>query len=328
MADRIRKINADTRTTLNILMKDLTGFANINGMDVSANGTIYCADYDMQVIYKVYESGLLNGVLCGKIGLSGDVEQSGVQSVQAYVSGTAGPARFHDPISICVDASDNIYVGDQTNGKIKRISSSGRVKWLAGNGAAGDAVNADGHQASFTGIRGICVDTAGNIYVADMLNHKIKKVLQDGKTVLIAGSVAGFNNGFGSDARFCLPRDVCVDLSGNVYVVDSFNNCIRKIDGAGNVTILAGGNSGAGTAGFVNGTGTAARFNNPCRIAMGANGNFMYVMDMGNYAIRKVETSGTTTTFMHYRHDNAWSGDICVDKSGTLYILEEDNGGL
>ena len=228
MADRIRKINADTRTTLNILQRDdfAGGTSDINGMDVAADGTIYCTDYDNYVIYKIYPSGTVNGVLAGKIGLTGDIEQSGVQSVQAYTVGTAGPARFHDPIGICIDASDNIYMADQTNSKIKRVSPSGRVKWLAGTGAAGDAVNDDGRLAAFDGLRGMCVDLSGNIYVADMLNHKIKKIYPSGKTVLLAGSVAGFNNGNGTTARFNLPRDVCVDPSGNVYVVDAFNKTI------------------------------------------------------------------------------------------------------
>lgn len=323
--DRIRKVNTQTSTANVVAQSYLGANANINGLDVSANGTLYAADFDNDCVYKIYEDGRVLGNLAGKLNVPGDVEQSGVQSIQAYVAGTAGPARFQTPFGICVDSSDNIFVADATNRKVKRLSSSGRVKVLAGSGSTGIADSDSGLSATFsTTMRGICVDHSGIIYVADAGNHCIRKIFPNGKTVRLAGAgVSGFVNDVGPNARFNTPNDVAVDNSGNVYVADTGNNAIRKITPSGVVTILAGGASGLGTSGLVNGNGIAARFNACFRVAMDPSNQFLYVMDgITNHAIRKVSMSGETTSFMNYNGTGANSGDICVDKSGFLYVLE------
>lgn len=317
MPIRLRKINKDTRTTVNILVDDdFAALANVQGIDVSANGTVYGCDFARHGVYKIYEDGTFTGAYVGSLGSSGDVDVTGVAR-----DGTQ--ARLNAPFGLAANAGDAIYVSDSGNNKIKRLSPSGRSITLAGSGSAGDVIGDDGSAVQFgANMSGVCVDKAGILYLADRGNHKIKKVWPSGKTRTLAGSSSGFLNGNGTSARFNDPMDVCVDRSGNVYVADRDNHCIRKINEHGDVTILSGGNSGAGTSGFVDGDATTARFNTPIRVAIDPSGDFLYVMDDGNAAIRRVRMDGEAFTFASYNTDTQ-KGDIAVDNSGFLYVLDK-----
>jgi len=311
MADVIRKINASL-DKVRVLTRNLNVNAQITGLDVSANGTVYAADWFNNVIYKIFESGKVEGVLAGKIGVSGDV-------LTETINGKSGlDARFWRPFGICVDRSDNIWAVDRDNWKIKRLSNNGRVMSLAGS-TAGDVINDDGSEVKFGAyMGGVCVDNAEIVYVADSSNNKVKKVWPNGKTVSLAGSgVAGFANGVGNAAQFNVPLDVAVDAAGVVYVADRDNNRIRKIATNGAVTTLAGN----GTAGLVDGNGLEAQFNQPSRLALDPSGRFLYVLDFGNKAVRRVAADGKTTTLMPY-DVIAGVGDVAVDNTGFLYLLE------
>jgi sugar lactone lactonase YvrE len=208
------------------------------------------------------------------------------------------------------------------------MSPSGKISFFAGNYEfAGDVVNSitnnDGTISRFTATTtgmGMTVDSAGTVYLADTGNHKVKKIWSSGRSTSMAGVSSGFANGTGGSAQFDAPRDVAVDHQGNVYVADTGNNRIRKIGESGVVTTLAG----TGTGSFVDGDGATATFTTPSRIVMDPSNNFFYVMDAGNAAIRKVMTSGQTSTFCSYNvPTGVIVGDICVDNSGFLYILEK-----
>jgi sugar lactone lactonase YvrE len=322
MADRIRKVNVQNGTVHVLALSSFAASASIQGIDAALDGTVYAADFYNDVVYKVFADGRINGTLAGVLNSTGDVESSGVKTIDGNELGGKN-AKFNAPYGVCVDNSGNIFVADSVNNKIKRVSASGRVKILAGS-TQGDVCSDIGTSAKFYTPIGVCVDAAGIIYVADSANNKIKKIWPSGKVTSLAGDInrnSGFYNGVGMAVRFNAPKDVAVDGTGNVYVADSGNNCIRKITPAGTVSILAGGNSGAGTAGFVNGNGIQARFNNPIRLAMDPSFQFLYVLDIGNHAVRRVELGGKTATVVHV---NGTTGDICVDKSGILYIAESD----
>jgi sugar lactone lactonase YvrE len=327
MAMQIRKINIGTRDTVHkVALSDL-GANDARAMDVSAEGTLYVADAGRGVVFKVFESGKISGTVVGSISTSGNVNSDGITV-------TGNSARLTTPHSICVDSSDDIYVGDglitpvPTGYQLRRMSPSGRLVFFAGNQAfTGDVCNTitgnDGTISRFsptaTGM-GICTDSAGVVYLADTGNHKVKKIWSSGRTTSMAGVSTGFANGTGGSAQFATPTDVAVDSHGNLYVADSANNRIRKITESGVVTTL----SGTGTASFVEGNGATATFNNPIRICMDPSQQFMYVMDAGNAAVRKVDTSGKTNTFCSYNVPTGSTvGDICVDNSGFLYILEK-----
>ena len=314
--DRIRKLNKDSRTVLDVLVRDLFPAATyIDGIEAAPDGTIYAADYINCCVYKIFEDGRLRGTLVGKIGAAGDIDSRGM------AGSTGNDARLIGPIGITVDASNNIWVNDSVNFKIKRISPSGRCIWVAG-GVAGDFCSADGHLCKFNLIPGLCVDKAGIVYAADYMNFKIKKMWPNGKMTSLAGATGGgFANGNGANAKFGPMFDVTVDNHGTVYAVDAYYNRIRKCDEAGNVTTL----SGHGASGHADGSGAAATFNFPIRLVMDPSNNFMYVMDYNNSAIRRVETSGRTTTFCSFNRGSGQGshfGDITVDKTGCLYILE------
>lgn len=328
MAHKIRKVNIDTGTVHYVVRTGILAASNrVDGIDVAPDGTLYAVDFTNDVIYKIYESGRLLGTMAGLLTTAGNAEASGVKSIDGNANGGLN-ARFSGPSGVCVDASHNIFISDTTNKRIKRVSPSGRVKTLAGDGTTGDAISDTGTSAKFgNALTGICVDKSGILYVADKSNHKIKKIWPSGKVVSLAGGgSAHFHNARGAAAFFSSPSDVAVDNSGNVYVADSGNNCIRKIDTAGNVTILAGGASGAGTSGLVNGAGADARFNNPVRLAIDPGSQFLIVMDKGNGAIRRVELGGRTSSLMPYAVPAGSAiGDLTIDRSGILYICERDS---
>jgi len=312
MADRIRKINSTTGETHALITTDsLASGARINGIAVSPNGTVYAADYANHVVYKIYEQGRILGVLVGELTTSGDTASSGMYGSDGL------DARLDSPYRLCVDASENIWVSDRANHKIKRLSPSGRCQTLAGTGVAGNVVDDDGLTCQFNNPTGITVDKSGNLYVCDLGNFRIKKVYPSGKTVVLAGSTTGFANGNGNDVKFASCYGLDVDPSGIVYVADYGNNRIRRLDQAGNVVTLAG-----YSAGFVDGSGNAARFSGPSELVLDPSGRFMFVLDYSNTAIRRVTSNGTVTTFANW--PAATANAMAMDKSGFLYYLEDN----
>jgi|GEM_PF-1753099 len=176
------------------------------------------------------------------------------------------------------------------------------VSTLAGTNTSGSA-DGTGSAALFNQLRDVAVDSAGNVYVGDLANHRIRKITPAGVVTTLAGSTLGSADGTGTAAQFSNPQGVAVDGAGNVYVADG-NHRIRKITPAGVVTTLAG-----STEGLVNATGTAAKFNAPNGVAVDSAGN-VYVTDAGNHRIRKVTAAGVVTTL-------AGSTNGFADGSGT-----------
>jgi len=268
--------------------------------------------------------------------LSSSVAQVTTLAGQAGVTGatnaTGTNASFNYPAGVAVDALGNVYVADTSNNMIRKITAGGVVETLAGTVGVTGATNATGTAASFNMPVGIAVDSAGNLYVADKGNNMIRKITSGGVVTTLAGSGAfGFANGTGTAAVFLDPDGVAVDTNGNVYVGDSCNDMIRKITSTGVVTTLAG----SGTAGFVNGTGTAASFFEPGGVAVDSSGN-VYVGDVGNSVIRKITPGGVVTTLAGSGSVGFANGpatvamfyepyDIAVDSGGNVYVADAGN---
>ena len=143
--------------------------------------------------------------------------------------GTGASASFYFPMGLAVDSSGNVYVADEANNLIRKITPTGVVSTFAGSGSRG-STNGTGTEASFNGPIGIALDSSGNVYVSDNGNHLIRKITSAGVVSTLAGTGSqGFENGEGTAASFYSPNGISVDSTGNVYVADTYNHLIRKI---------------------------------------------------------------------------------------------------
>jgi hypothetical protein len=196
---------------------------------------------------------------------------------------TGQQAQFNLPVGLAIDQQGNLFVGDLGNHRLRRITPGAVVTTFAGSGSAGFA-DGGSKAAQFNGIAGVAVSSSGFVYVADGLNHRIRRVDGQGNVSTLAGNgTVGFVNGNGTVARFSTPYSVSCNQGGEVYVADFNNHSIRKITPAGDVTTVAGN----GASGFVDGAGTTARFNMPIGVATAPN-NLVYVADYGNQRVRRI----------------------------------------
>ncbi len=250
---------------------------------VDSSGNLFVTDQLNHTIRKITPAGAVT-TFAGTAGSIGGTD------------GTGNAARFAGPSGIAIDASDNLYVSEFYGYTIRKITPAAVVTTLAGTYGSPGSVDGTGAAARFTGPNSLAVDSAGNVFVADSFNHTIRHITPAGVVTTFAGTAgtSGTTDGTGSAARFNTPRDVAVDATGTLYVVDSVNHTIRQITAAAVVTTLAG---SAGNFGTADGTGAAARFNAPYGILI-ANSSTLYVSDTFNHAIRRLTTSGVVTTFV------------------------------
>ena len=248
-----------------------------------------------------------------------------------FTDGVGTNAAFSQPNGVAFDSTGNVYVADLMNHAVRKITTNGVVTTLAGNGTSGFR-NGIGTNASFYYPSGVAVDGSGNVFVADIYNHAIRKITTNGTVTTFAGKgTYGFRNGTGTNALFDYPIGVAVDGSGNVFVADSDNCSIRKIATNGVVTTFAG----TGSDGFADGTGTNASFSFPQGIAVDGSGN-VFVADAGNNAVRKISPDGvvmtlagngsygfqnSTGTNASFREPNA----VAVDASGNVFVADGNN---
>jgi hypothetical protein len=245
-----------------------------------------------------------------------------VTSNAAVLAVTAVPpaASFSSPQAVAFDAAGNGYVADTFNHTIRKITSAGVVSTLAGlSGTAGSADGA-GVDARFDTPRGLVVDAAGNVYVADTFNGAIRKITPAGVVSTLTSSLSS-------------PHGIALDAAGNLYTADLSVSTIRKITPAGVVSTLAG---LAGNVGSADGNGSAARFRSPSNVAVDAAGN-VYVTDTINYTIRKITPAGDVTTIAGLA-GSFGSADgngsaarfrapkgIGVDAAGNVWVADTDN---
>ena len=263
-------------------------FFNPSGIAADAAGNIYVADSGNNTIRKVTTNGVVT-TLAGSVGQFGSAD------------GTNNAALFNYPSGLAVDGAGNVYVADTYNSTIRKVTSSGVVTTVAGRAGLSGSADGTNGTALFNFPRGVAVDSAGNVYVADSGNNTIRKVTTSGVVTTLAGSagVSGSADGTNNTALFFYPSGVAVDGAGNVYVADLDNNTIRKVTSLGVATTLAGlpqfDHFGTPIGGSADGTNSTARFNYPFGVAVDNAGN-VYVADTGNSIIRQVTTNGVVTT--------------------------------
>ncbi|MEI8090349.1 MAG: NHL repeat-containing protein, partial [Opitutaceae bacterium] len=261
---------------------------------------------------------------------------AGLAGAEGSADGTGSAARFKYPGGVAVDATGNVFVADESNHTIRKMTPSGVVTTLAGLAGSQGSTDGTGSAARFSNPSGVAVDAAGNIYVADRGNHTIRKITSGGMVTTLAGSTAGdpgSTDGTGTDARFYSPAGVAVDANGNVYVAERTNHTIRKITSFGVVTTLAG---AAGSSGSTDGTGNSARFNQPRGVAVDAAGN-VYVGDWLNHTIRKITSDAVVTTLAGTAGSSGSTNGtgsaarfnrpigVAVDAAGNVYVGDQNN---
>lgn len=248
-----------------------------------------------------------------------DYEWTGIATVfaggaEGYADGMGTNAMFVHPAGLDFDATGNLYVADYANSKIRKIDPSGNVTTLPGRVPAWN--HPTGPNTDFGLPQDVAVDALGNIYVAEVNACAISKISNNGVVTLIAGGNApGFSDGTGTSASFYWPSGVDIDASGNIWVADSRNSRIRKINSAGVVTTIAG-----SSIGYADGTGTSALFNLPYSIRLDATGNLL-VADNWNNRIRKLTTTGVVSTISGYIYEPQ---SICRDGFGNIYTGNGD----
>jgi trimeric autotransporter adhesin len=301
------------------------------GLALDSSGNLYIST-EHHRIYKVTPFGIITTVVgTGKEGYSGD-------------GGQASFAQLNSPNKVAVDSAGNLYIADADNHRIRKVAPDGVITTVAGNGTSG--YGGDGGQASFAQLNSpnnAAVDSAGNLYIADADNHRIRKVAPDGVIITFAGDGNKGHSGDGgqaASARINRPTAVAVDSSGNLFIADTENHRIREVATDGVITTVAGN----GKSGFSGDGGLAisAQLDRPDGVAVDAAGN-LYITDMGNARIRKVSPAGVITTVA----GGDWVlgstiGDggpatsarlwrpvgIAVDSAGNLYIADTQHNRI
>ena len=276
------------------------------GLTTDAAGNVYVADSENNRIRKISPSGEVSTLAGdGTIGAN---------------NGPAATAQFDFPHGLCRDANGNIYVADAANNMIRKITPQGVVSTFAGNGTPG-LVEGNAAQAEFNDPAGVTIDAAGNLYVTDGNNRRIRKITQ-------AGVVSTLGN-----ADFGFPEGITIDAAGNLYVADPQKNRISRVTPAGAITTLAG----TGDFGLKDGAGDVAQFLNPEGIAIDASGN-LYVGDLDNNAVRKITPAGIVTTLAGNGTGYAngpgpqakfyQPSGIAVDAFGNIYVTDTINSRI
>lgn len=242
------------------------------GIVLDSLGNIFVADATGATIRKITPAGVVTTF-------------AGSYNVTGWADGTGTAARFSSPEGLAIDSNDNLYVADRTNRTIRMINSSGVVTTLAGTHGSSGSTDATGAAARFSSPTGL-VFYAGNLYVTDTNNNRIRKITSAGVVTTLAGqAVPGTTDGVGTAAKFSSPVGLAFDGAGYLYVSDKGNQLIRRIDlTTATVSTFAG---AGGAAGFADGLSGAARFNNPMGMCSDLNGD-LYVADMLNNMIRKI----------------------------------------
>ncbi len=319
-----------------------------DGIVVDSAGNLFVSDKTANLIRKISGGNITTYAGTGLAGYSGD-------------GGPATAAQFNGPSGLALDAAGNLYVADTTNSAIRKIAANGTITTVAGNGPAG--YNGDGIAATAAALndpQGVAVDAAGNLYIADTDNHRIRQVAPNGTISTFAGTgiatYSGVNlggtgitsssgdGGPATQSSVVLPTDVAVDNSGNVYIADYGNSKIRMVS-KGVITSLTGNSQGEQPLDGL--TAVSVRLNGPTGVAVDAAGN-VYLAEgsigsgsglaNGDYRIWKVSAQGIFTAaagngLASFSGDGGAAaiaqidqpGGVAVDPAGNTYIADTLN---
>ena len=315
--------------TITTVAGNAAGLRAPRGLASDSAGNIYVADNDANRVLRISQNGsvaIFAGT--GRSGFSGD-------------GGPAAQASFNNPRGVAVDASGNVYIADSGNNRIRRVTPNGIIATVAGNDGSGFSGDGGALSTSLNFPIGVTVDAAGNLYVADTANNRVRRITTDGRIVTLAGNDAPGFAGDGGPARDALlsdPVGVAPDALGNIYIADSSNSRIRRISPAGFIITVAG-NGLFGATGD-GGQAIGAALLRPLGIAFDAARN-LYVADIDSNRVRKIDANGVITTFAG-NGSSKFSGDgldapsaslnspssVAAGPDGSIYIVDSSNGRI
>ncbi len=317
------------------------------GVAVDATGTLFIADTGNLRIRRVVGAGTPGSIITSVAGNGLTYSGDSFAAVDASLDSVQG---------VAIDGSGNIYIADSNDNLVRKVDVNGIITTAAGNGCfgysvgdppqcdkPGDPTAGDGVQAikaSLAGPAAVAVDNLGNIFIADASNHRIRKVDTSGKITTEAGNGTPGFAGEGllaTNAELNFPSGVAVDASANLFIADTDNHRIRKVDAGNIITTFAG----TGTAGFGGDTGpaTSALLNFPTGVAFDRLGQNLYVADLSNNRVRRVNLLAQTITTLAGTGVSGFSGDsgpalsaqfnfpaaVTLDSSGNLFVADFSN---
>lgn len=257
-----------------------------------------------------------------------------------FVDAEGEAARFYNPSSIALLPAGELVVMDRYNHRLRKIQDNGRVSTLWGSGERGNR-DGDSSQGRLNQAIALYALPEGELIIADAQNHSLRKLSADGILSTLAGTGnetsrddenrALIQDGPALKANFNWPADLAADAAGNLYIADRYNHAIRKLSPDGVVSTLAGN----GEAGYAEGQGKKALFNEPMGIVLGPD-QALYVSDSQNHVIRRVSLNGTVTTFagsgeagsrddLAERAEFRTPAGLDFDKAGNLYVADRLN---
>ncbi len=264
--------------------------------------------------------------------LLGMVSTVAGNGIAGFADGTGASAQFSFITDLITDQTGNIFVPDN-NYRIRKINPNGVVTTIAGSGV-NQFADGVGSAASFSTMLGISIDATDNLYIADLGNHRIRKVTQAGVVTTIGGSIPGYLDGPVANSRFYLPMGVAVSSTGDIYVADAGNNRIRKISTTGMVSTVAG----DGVAGHADGAAATARFSNPIKIKIDMSDNLI-ILDQNNNRVRKITPAGIVSTIAGNGMQGFLDGPaataqfgapagLAIDPNNNIYIGDQLNNRI
>jgi hypothetical protein len=297
-------------------------FSSPADLALDSAGNAYVADAGNHTVRKITPAGVVT-TLAGRAGVSGSSDGSAL-------------ARFDRPTGVAVDGAGTVYVADTDNNAIRKVTAAGVVTTLAGHAGAGGSTDGAGTAASFNGPSGVAVDAAGYLYVADTLNHSIRKVTPAGVVTTIAGTAgaSGAVNGTGPAARFHGPQGLVLDATGNLFVADTNNNAIRKLVTASGAVSTVAGQDGVG--GSTDGAEGQAQFHFPSGLGIDLAGN-LFIADTDNHTLREIALAGAVSTLagLAGTSGNAdgmgtaarfnFPTGVAVNNAGDVYLADASN---
>jgi len=275
------------------------------GLAYDKSGNLFVTDKYNHVIRKITPEGVVSTFAgSGSIG---------------FTNGQGTAASFYYPGAVVIDADENLYISDQLNFSIRKITKTGLVSTYAGDGWE-ESDDGPAATASFRRPEGLALDTAGNLYVAEFWGHKIRKISPSGMVSTLAGSgIQGSVDGSGSNAGFDYPCSIAIDAAGTLYVADQYGCKIRKVTASGFVTTIAG----TGVSGSADGAGSVATFNYPSCVLLDGAGNLI-VADSKNNKIRKITADGVVSTLSGDETSGSMDGSLETARFNFPFALTFD----